>query len=156
MRMQTGFARRRATLMTASGPRGPLYGLPMTIKSSIAVAGLHCEVGSLLRRGTVAEKDAVVVSRVRQAGANILGTTNCPEYLMAYETDNRLHGQTRNPWNLEYSSGGSSGGESAAIAAGMSAGGLGQRQRRISAHTGTRYRHLQSEADTGSNSRNRS
>ncbi len=112
-------------LMEKSGARGPLYGLPMTIKSSIAVAGLHCEVGSLLRRGTRAEKDAVVVSRVRQADANILGTTNCPEYLMAYETDNRLHGQTRNPWNLEYSSGGSSGGESAAIAAGMSAGGLG-------------------------------
>ena len=112
-------------LMTASDPRGSLYGLPMTIKSSIAVAGLHCEVGSLLRRGTVAEKDAVVVSRVRQAGGNILGTTNCPEFLMAYETDNRLHGQTNNPWNLEYTAGGSSGGESAAIAAGMSAGGLG-------------------------------
>ncbi|MFZ0518361.1 MAG: amidase [Acidobacteriaceae bacterium] len=112
-------------LMTASGPRGPLYGLPMTIKSSIAVAGLHCEVGSLLRRGVLAEEDAVVVSRVRRAGGNILGTTNCPEFLMAYETDNRLHGQTRNPWNLDYSSGGSSGGESAAIASGMSAGGLG-------------------------------
>jgi Asp-tRNA(Asn)/Glu-tRNA(Gln) amidotransferase A subunit family amidase len=78
-----------------------------------------------LRRGIVAEEDAVVVSRVRQAGANILGTTNCPEFLMAYETDNRLHGQTRNPWNLEYTSGGSSGGESAAIASGMSAVGLG-------------------------------
>ena len=112
-------------LMTASGPRGPLYGLPMTIKSSIAVAGLHCEVGSLLRRGALAEEDAVVVSRARRAGTNILGTTNCPEFLMAYETDNRLHGQTRNPWNLEYSSGGSSGGESAAIASGMSAAGLG-------------------------------
>jgi amidase len=119
IRMQAG------AMMTASGPRGPLYGLPMTIKSSIAVAGLPCEVGSLLRRGTIAAEDAVVVSRVRQAGANILGTTNCPEFLMAYETDNRLHGQTRNPWNLEYSSGGSSGGESAAIACGMSAGGLG-------------------------------
>ncbi len=112
-------------LMTASGPRGPLYGLQMTIKSSIAVAGLACEVGSLLRRGVVAEEDAVAVSRLRQAGANLLGTTNCPEFLMAYETDNRLYGQTRNPWNLEYSSGGSSGGESAAIACGMSAGGLG-------------------------------
>ena len=112
-------------LMSASGPRGALYGLPMTIKSSLAVAGLHCEIGSLLRHGTIAEKDATVVSRVRQAGANILGTTNCPEFLMAYETDNRLHGQTLNPWNLEYSSGGSSGGESAAIASGMSAGGLG-------------------------------
>lgn len=112
-------------LMTASAPRGPLYGLPMTIKSSIAVAGLPCEVGSLLRRGILAEEDAVVVSRARRTGANLLGTTNCPELLMAYETDNRLHGQTRNPWNLEYSSGGSSGGESAAIASGMSAGGLG-------------------------------
>ncbi len=112
-------------LMTASGPRGPLYGLPMTIKSSIATAGLQCEVGSLLRQGMVAEKDAVVVSRVRQAGANILGTTNCPEFLMAYETDNRLHGQTRNPWDVAFTSGGSSGGESAAIAAGMSAAGLG-------------------------------
>ena len=112
-------------LMTASGPRGPLYGLPMTIKSSIATAGLPCEVGSLLRQGIVAEKDAAVVSRVRQADANILGTTNCPEFLMAYETDNRLHGQTRNPWDLDFTSGGSSGGESAAIASGMSASGLG-------------------------------
>lgn len=112
-------------LMTASGPRGPLYGLPMTIKSSIATAGLPCEVGSLLRQGIVAEKDAIVVSRVRQAGANILGATNCPEFLMAYETDNRLHGQTRNPWDLDFTSGGSSGGESAAIASGMSASGLG-------------------------------
>lgn len=112
-------------LISATGPRGPLYGLPMTIKSSIATAGLPCEVGSLLRRGIVAEEDAIVVSRARQAGANILGTTNCPEFLMAYETDNRLHGQTRNPWNLAFTPGGSSGGESAAIASGMSAAGLG-------------------------------
>ncbi|MHB1936284.1 MAG: amidase [Acidobacteriaceae bacterium] len=112
-------------LMTATGPRGPLYGLPMTIKSSIATAGLPCEVGSLLRRGIVAKEDAVVVSRLKHAGANILGTTNCPEFLMAYETDNRLHGQTLNPWDLACTPGGSSGGESAAIAAGMSAAGLG-------------------------------
>jgi len=55
----------------------------------------------------------------------ILGTTNCPEFLMAYETDNLLYGQTRNPWDLERTPGGSSGGESAAIAVGMSAAGLG-------------------------------
>jgi amidase len=66
-----------------------------------------------------------VVARLRAAGALILGTTNCPEFLMAYETDNLVHGQTRNPWDLERSAGGSSGGESAAIAAGMSAAGLG-------------------------------
>jgi Asp-tRNA(Asn)/Glu-tRNA(Gln) amidotransferase A subunit family amidase len=112
-------------MMTAPQPRGPLYGLPMTIKSSIEVSGLHCEVGSVLRRGMMAAQDAVVVTRVRQAGANILGTTNCPEFLMAYETDNRLHGQTSNPWNLDFTAGGSSGGESAAIASGMSAAGLG-------------------------------
>ena len=70
-------------------------------------------------------EDAVVVARLRAAGALILGTTNCPEFLMAYETANLLHGRTRNPWDLERTPGGSSGGESAAIAAGMSAAGLG-------------------------------
>jgi Asp-tRNA(Asn)/Glu-tRNA(Gln) amidotransferase A subunit family amidase len=55
----------------------------------------------------------------------ILGTTNCPEFLMAYETDNLLHGRTANPWDLKRTPGGSSGGESAAIASGMSAAGLG-------------------------------
>ena len=70
-------------------------------------------------------EDAVVVARLRAAGALILGTTNCPEFLMAYETANLLHGRTHNPWDLERTPGGSSGGESAAIAAGMSAAGLG-------------------------------
>jgi amidase len=55
----------------------------------------------------------------------VLGTTNCPEFLMAYETANLLHGRTRNPWDLDRSPGGSSGGEAAAIAAGLSAAGLG-------------------------------
>ena len=106
-------------------PRGPLHGLPVTVKSSIATAGYRCEMGSLLHKGETANEDAVVVARLRAAGALILGTTNCPEFLMAYETANRLHGRTRNPWDLERSPGGSSGGESAAIAAGMSAAGLG-------------------------------
>ncbi|HEV2136254.1 MAG TPA: amidase [Terracidiphilus sp.] len=106
-------------------PRGPLYGLPVTVKSSIATRGFRCEIGSLLRKGDVPSEDAVVVSRLRAAGALILGTTNCPEFLMAYETANLLHGQTRNPWDLDRSPGGSSGGESAAIAAGLSAAGLG-------------------------------
>jgi amidase len=105
--------------------RRPLFGLPVTVKSSIATRGLKCEIGSLLREGDVPREDAVVVARLRAAGALILGTTNCPEFLMAYETDNLLHGRARNPWDLERSPGGSSGGESAAIAAGLSAGGLG-------------------------------
>jgi amidase len=82
-------------------------------------------MGSLLHKGKIPAHDAVAVARLRAAGAPILGTTNCPEFLMAYETDNLLHGRTRNPWDLERTPGGSSGGESAAIAAGMSAAGLG-------------------------------
>lgn len=105
--------------------RGPLAGLPVTVKSSIAVKGYKCEIGSVLHRGFVPEEDAAVVARLRAAGATLLGTTNCPEFLMAYETDNLLHGGTVNPWSLEHSAGGSSGGEAAAIAAGLSAGGLG-------------------------------
>ena len=106
-------------------PRGALHGLPVTIKSSIATAGYRCEIGSLLHEDEIPREDAVVVERLRAAGALILGTTNCPEFLMAYETANLLHGCTRNPWDLERTPGGSSGGESAAIAAGMSAAGLG-------------------------------
>ncbi len=104
---------------------GPLAGLPVTIKSSIATAGYRCEIGSVLNRGSIPGTNAVVVDRLLAAGALLLGTSNCPEFLMAYETENLLHGSTRNPWNLEYSAGGSSGGEAAAIAAGLSAGGLG-------------------------------
>lgn len=106
-------------------PHGPLHGLPVTIKSSIATAGFRCEIGSTLHRGDVPAEDAVAVARIREAGALILGTTNCPEFLMAYETANTLYGRTSNPWDLGRSPGGSSGGESAAIAAGMSAAGLG-------------------------------
>jgi amidase len=107
------------------GTRGMLHGLPMTVKASIATAGYRCEVGSVLNRGFVAENDAVVVERMRREGAVVSGTTNCPEFLMAYETDNLLYGKTANPWNQSYTAGGSSGGEAAAIAAGMSAGGFG-------------------------------
>ena len=106
-------------------PQGELQGLPITIKSSISTAGHHCEIGSVLRRSTVATEDAAAVGALRQAGALILGTTNCPEFLMAYETDNLIHGGTRNPWALDRTAGGSSGGEAAAIASGISAGGLG-------------------------------
>ncbi len=112
-------------LQSSKSPRGPLHGLPITVKSSIAVAGYKCEIGSLINKGNIPSEDAEAVARLHAAGALILGTTNCPELLMAYETDNLLHGRTSNPWDLERSPGGSSGGESAAIAAGMSAGGIG-------------------------------
>src|SRR5579871_3301270 len=112
-------------LQSSKSTRGPLHGLPITVKSSIAVMGYKCEIGSLINKGNIPSEDAEAVARLRASGTLILGTTNCPELLMAYETDNLLHGRTANPWDLERSPGGSSGGESAAIAAGMSAGGIG-------------------------------
>jgi Asp-tRNA(Asn)/Glu-tRNA(Gln) amidotransferase A subunit family amidase len=109
----------------SKAPRGPLHGLPVTVKSCIATAGYRCEIGSLLHEGEIPREDAVAVARLRASGALILGTTNCPEFLMAYETDNRLHGRTSNPWDLNRTPGGSSGGEAAAIAAGLSSAGIG-------------------------------
>jgi Asp-tRNA(Asn)/Glu-tRNA(Gln) amidotransferase A subunit family amidase len=104
---------------------GALAGLPLTIKSCISVKGRRCEIGSVLRQGHISDHNAEAVTRLRSNGALIAGTTNCPEFLMAYETDNLLYGKTSNPWDLSRSAGGSSGGEAAAIAAGLSAGGLG-------------------------------
>ncbi|HTV82763.1 MAG TPA: amidase [Acidobacteriaceae bacterium] len=110
----------------ARHPRpGALSGLPVTVKSSISVAGCRCEIGSTLNRGQIPAENAAAVERLLAAGAVLLGTTNCPEFLMAYETENLLYGSTRNPWNTAYSAGGSSGGEAAAIAAGLSAAGIG-------------------------------
>ncbi len=104
---------------------GPLHGVPVSIKSSIDVAGHRCEAGTRLRDGRGASEDAPLVARLRAAGAVILGVTNTPELLMAWETDNLLYGRTNNPWDLNRTAGGSSGGEAAAIAAGLSAGGVG-------------------------------
>src|SRR5262252_9705018 len=102
-----------------------LAGIPLTVKSSMDVAGWPCPAGSLLRKDYVPATDAIAVARLETAGAILLGNTNTPEFLMAYETNNRVNGKTSNPWNLEYSSGGSSGGEAAAIASGCSMGGVG-------------------------------
>jgi Asp-tRNA(Asn)/Glu-tRNA(Gln) amidotransferase A subunit family amidase len=118
-------ARAAAQAILDGAELGPLHGVPVTIKSSIDVAGLPTESGSRLRAGRVPTEDAPLVVRLKAAGAIILGNTNAPEFLMAYETDNLLRGRTNNPWDLTRTSGGSSGGESAAIAAGLSAGGVG-------------------------------
>src|ERR1700720_1234455 len=104
---------------------GPLHGVPLSIKSAIDVAGHRCEAGTRLRAGHIATEDAPLVARLRAAGAVSLGVTNTPELLMAWETDNLLYGRTNNPWDLTRTAGGSSGGEAAAIAAGLSAGGVG-------------------------------
>ncbi len=104
---------------------GSLHGVPISIKSAINVAGMRCEAGTRLRAGHIASEDAPLVSRLRRAGAIVLGVTNTPELLMAWETDNLLYGRTNNPWDLSCTAGGSSGGEAAAIASGCSAAGVG-------------------------------
>ena len=102
-----------------------LTGVPITIKSSIAVAGFRQECGTKLRLGEVAQADAPLVTDLRSQGAIVLGTTNVPEFLMAYETDNAIYGRTRSPLNQEFTPGGSSGGCSAAVAGQISAGSFG-------------------------------
>jgi len=118
-------ARNADSSLARGGELGTLHGVPVSIKSSVEVAGLRCEAGTKLREGHVAKRDAPLVSRLKGAGAIVLGTTNTPELLMAWETDNLLYGRTNNPWDLSRTAGGSSGGEAAAIASGCSAGGVG-------------------------------
>lgn len=122
-------ARRQAQVAEASvlcgDAVGALHGVAISIKSCIDVAGWPCPAGSRLRADYVACEDAVLVARLRAAGAILIGNTNVPEFLMAYETDNALSGKTSNPWELSRSAGGSSGGEAAAIASGCSMGGVG-------------------------------
>src|SRR5215831_1901160 len=118
-------ARDAEAAVMAGHPLGRVHGVPLSIKSSVQVSGMKCESGTRLRAGTIAVQDAPLVARLREAGAVILGVTNTPEFLMAWETDNLLYGRTNNPWNLERTAGGSSGGESAAVSSAMSAGGVG-------------------------------
>jgi len=124
-RAQAKAAEAAVSSRSAQNSLGPLHGIPISVKSSIDVAGLPVECGSRLRKGLIAASDAPLVARLRAAGAILLGNTNVPEFLMAYETDNSLYGRTNSPWDLARTPGGSSGGESAAIAAGCSAGGVG-------------------------------
>ena len=118
-------ARMAETAVSRGVQLGPLHGIPLTIKSCIDVAGWPCPAGSLLRKTYVPRQDAPLATRLKAAGAILLGNTNAPEFLMAYETDNILAGKTSNPWDLTRSAGGSSGGEAAAITAECSMGGVG-------------------------------
>jgi Asp-tRNA(Asn)/Glu-tRNA(Gln) amidotransferase A subunit family amidase len=115
----------RALEKPAGTPAAPLHGVPISIKSCIDVAAWPCPAGSLLRKHYVPAQNAPLVSRLKSAGAILIGNTNTPEFLMNYETNNLLSGKTSNPWNLSKSAGGSSGGEAAAIASGCSVAGVG-------------------------------
>lgn len=119
---------------------GPLHGVPFTVKDAIDTAGVLTQRGSPIFKGRVPDTDATVVARLKAAGAILIAKTNPPEFAYSIETDNLLTGQTNNPWNLDYTPGGSSGGESAAIAACMSPLGVGSdlsiSLRGPAAHTG--------------------
>ena len=98
---------------------GPLCGLTVGIKDVTPVAGLRTTFGSPMYADYVPKEDALVVRRLRAAGAVILGKTNCPEFAAGANTFNDVFGRTRNPWDPTKSAGGSTGGGAAALATGM-------------------------------------
>ena len=98
---------------------GPLHGVPISIKDLEMTRGIRTTSGSLVFKDRIPDADSVVVERVRQAGAVILGKTNTPAFGLLGHTENRLGDHCRNPWNTERTSGGSSGGAGAATAAGL-------------------------------------
>jgi fatty acid amide hydrolase 2 len=103
----------------------PLMGVPFTVKEMISVEDQPITCGSTYRSKAISSQDAVVVERMRRAGAIPLGLTNIPELGLWIETNNPVYGRTHNPVNLERTAGGSSGGEGAIIRAGGTPFGLG-------------------------------
>jgi amidase len=104
----------------AQGEARPLEGLPVTIKDCFEAAGMVTSAGAPALRDYIPKQDASAVARLRRAGAIILGKTNVPFLTGDFQTYNSIYGTTNNPWNLDFSPGGSSGGAAAAIATGMS------------------------------------
>jgi len=97
----------------------PLHGIPVSIKDLEMTKGIPTTVGSAVFKDRTPEADSVVVERIRQAGAIILGKTNTPEFGLSGTTETKVGGPGRNPWNPERTSGGSSGGAAAALASGL-------------------------------------
>jgi amidase len=118
-------AAKAADAALARGENRPLLGVPMTVKESFNVAGLPTTWGIAQAKDFRASDDALIVTRVRGAGAVVLGKTNVPLALADWQSYNAIYGVTRNPWNLERTPGGSSGGSAAALAAGFGALSLG-------------------------------
>jgi amidase len=120
------YTRAREQAVGAEHARGrgehlPLLGLPITLKESINVTGLHTTCGVPDWKAFISQHDAPVATRTRAAGAVLLGKTNVPPMLADWQSANPIYGRTNNPWDLTRTPGGSSGGSAAAIAAGLSA-----------------------------------
>lgn len=112
-------ARHKDELLKSKQPVGPLHGLPMTVKDSFDVEGLITSIGHPLFSRNIAKEDAILVQRLKEAGAIIIGKTNLPLFSIDWQSTNWWFGQTNNPYKLERVAGGSSGGSSAALAAGF-------------------------------------
>ncbi|MEW9836254.1 amidase [Mesorhizobium marinum] len=101
-------------------PKGPLSGVPMLLKNTgFEAAGMILSTGSELHRHTVSQRDSTITARYKAAGMVILGKSNTPEFALSFTAEPEAFGATRNPWDLERTSGGSSGGSTAAVASGM-------------------------------------
>jgi amidase len=140
-------AAREADAARSRGGTGPVFGVPMTIKDSINVAGLPTTWGVPAFKDFVADDDAVAVTRLRAAGAVILGKTNVPIALGDFQSYNAIYGTTNNPWDLGRTPGGSSGGSAAALAAGFGALSMGSDiggSLRVPAHFSGVYAHKSS------------
>lgn len=112
-------AARAAEKAVAGGNLGPLHGVPVAIKDLTPTAGIRTTFGSPIYEHNVPAQDALVVSRLKAAGAVVLGKTNTPELGAGINTRNSLFGVTLNPWDTARTPGGSSGGSAAAVAAGL-------------------------------------
>lgn len=112
-------ARAAAERLRRGEARGPLDGVPVTIKDLLDVQGLPTTSGSLVYQGAIAPSDSIVTERLKAAGCVILGKTNTPEFGLLPTTENELGPPCRNPWDPARTPGGSSGGAAAAAAAGL-------------------------------------
>ncbi len=118
-------ARRAEETVMAGQPLGPLHGVPVSIKDNLWTRGDRTTFGSRLLAEFVPPEDAPSVAGLRAAGAIFIGRTNLPEFAWRGSTDNRLFGESRNPWDLTRTPGGSSGGGASAVAAGLGSLALG-------------------------------
>ncbi|MAI25574.1 MAG: amidase [Spirochaeta sp.] len=112
-------AREADEYQASGGVLGPLHGLPIAHKDLLSTAGMRTTFGSLLMKNFVPDRDDSLVIRLREAGAIALGKTNVPEFGAGSQTFNEVFGETRNPWDLSRTCGGSSGGAAVALSTGM-------------------------------------